>query len=142
LFCAAPVLIQPIGVSTPTPVIDLSAARKLRRAVFWPQSSNIEWITAALETITWNDHGLQQISIYVDYREISRIAPNVEGTIGERTHRWWFDLDRLIVQFWESHSIRSELVCTAQRNEGPDMRACFERLLPEVTKKGLLEAVV
>ena len=61
-------ILFPVG-STSTPV-DLSDATRLKDVSFWVRSRNVDWITAALRTITPEHRDLRQISIYVCYTDV------------------------------------------------------------------------
>ena len=58
--------------------------------------------------------------------------------IGEQVFRQWFDLDRLLLRLWESHSIRTEAVGSSTVDT-EDVRAAFRCLLPEMTKRGVMD---
>lgn len=58
--------------------IDFSKATKLRDVAFRPGSSNVEWVTATLQTISPAHQNLRQISIYV---------PKVENAVLEGEYR-------------------------------------------------------
>ena len=60
---------------------------------------------------------------------------NVRQAIGEANFEQWLNLDRLLVQFWESRSIRPKVVC-AKLREGRDWAGC---LLPEITGRGIID---
>jgi hypothetical protein len=67
---------------------------------------------------------------------------NVNWAIGDVTYGQWSDLDRLLVQLWESHPIRSMAVVFTKRvGESKKMRDRVGRLLPEITKKGEIDNV-
>jgi len=51
----------------------------------------------------------------------------------------WLDLDRLLVQFWESHSTCPEVICTTQEGERQNTRDFVEFLLPELTRRGMVD---
>jgi len=54
--------------------------------------------------------------------------------------REWNDVDQLLVQFWTSHSIRPQVVyVTGIRGE--DMRDYAPSLLPQLTRRGLVDLV-
>ena len=56
----------------------------------------------------------------------------IEGQIfGE-----WSDLDHLLAKLWESHSIRPKVICST-----PEMRDPVESLLPEITKRGIIDLI-
>lgn len=79
--------------------IDLSKATKLKDAVFFLTSPNVEWITVALQTITPEHRHLRQISIRVLYNlaltEVGADIRQVIPTIGEPFLDQWLCLDRL-----------------------------------------------
>ena len=76
------------------------------------------------------------------YAHISRSidSSNIIHAIGETTYRAWLELDRLLAQLSESHSIRPEILCdvpvSVYRKEA---RGSMEILLPELMKRGLVE---
>jgi hypothetical protein len=110
--------------------IDLSKATKLKDVVFRLVSWSVEWITIPLQTITPEHQDLRQITIHVLYRLTT--DANAVRTIGE-----WTDLDLLLVKLWESRSIRPRVEGVAEQ----DMRSCVERLLPEITRRGIVDLV-
>ena len=82
----------------------------------------------ALQTV--KSKNLQQIT--VQSQEVGHGMPNVE----EKFLQEWQDLDRLLVQFWTSHSIRPKLVDSSERLKNRTLT-----LFPELTKRGLLDVV-
>jgi len=121
---------------------NLSKATKLRDAVFRPESENIEWITATLQTITPEHRELRQISIYMPYYlSRYRVGANIRQSVGGAAFGRWLDLDRLLVQFWESHSIRPRVGCVRLGEEGRSIEYCIGCLLPEITKRGVVDPV-
>jgi hypothetical protein len=123
-----------VGDHTPTSIVDLSGAPKLRDAVFRSGPLQIEWIITALRTVTRKTQGLQQISIFIHNMSIARI--------GGRIYQHWLDLDRLLVQLWESDSIRPKVIdATATLKDEQQMRVWFGCLLPEATKRGVVDLV-
>ena len=125
----------------PTP-IDLSKATKLRDAVFRLASPTITWIIMALQTITSKHRDFQQISIHFphNYTLIDIPDPGTNIFTGA-TYRQWSDLDRLLVQFWESRSIRPKVIRSTPSKENSAMGECIEYLLPEITRRGILDLV-
>ena len=113
---------------------NLSKATKLGEAVFRLGSLGAEWITTILKTITPKHRDLQHISIYMP-RYLPPIDTDfhVRRTVGEETYRQWLDLDRLLLQFWESRSIRPKV----ER----DTRYYIECLLPAVAGGGMVDMV-
>ena len=50
----------------------------------------------------------------------------------------WSNLDSLLVQLWESRSIRSKVVCSQAKDGAEDWLGC---LFPEMTKRGFIGLV-
>ena len=116
--------------------INLSKATKLKDVVFQLESRGVKWVIAALRTITPKHRDLRQIIIDVSFNVVLLGAgANVPQAIGETNYRQWLDLDRFLVQFWESHSIRPKFTSATER----DMGKRFRRLLPEITKRGIID---
>ena len=68
---------------------------------------------------------------------------NVRETVGEVGRGQWLDLDRLLVQFWESRSIRPTVIYTTP--EGGEQYMCVKDwvrcLLPGVTGREVVDFV-
>ena len=127
--------------SVSTSTIDLSVAPRLRDVTFWAVSSSIEWITVALETVTQKVQGLQRITIHLYDSKIETSGPGVWGTAEERIREQWRSLDHLLVQLWESHSIRPRVEGSSLRDER-EVRDVFWGFLPEITKRGIVDIVI
>ena len=67
----------------------------------------------------------------------ARVGTDVGQTIGERIHGQWLDLDRLLVQLWESRSIYPNVIHTEMRMERQGVTDYAEYLLPELTMSGI-----
>ena len=122
---------------------DLSKATKLGDVSF-RGSLNVGWITMALQTVTPKHRDLRQISVTIyTWAPVSVVAGDVRLFIGETKCGQWSELDLTLVQFWESHSICSKVICTGPEGEGrPDqMRSWMTYLLPEMTKRGIIDLV-
>ena len=99
--------------------VDLSKATKLKDVVFRPGPQRIEWVIVALQTITSKHQDLRQIIIHIPYGlTLTGISANVGQPIAKVRYEQWLGLDRLLVQFWESRSIRSKLVPTKEPGTG------------------------
>jgi len=101
---------------------------------------SIEWITMALKTITPEHQDLRRISIYLA-PHMTCIGPDAKRSLGEATSRRWSDLDHLLVQFWESRSIRPRVGCERQGENRQNTEYRFGCLLPEITKRGIVDPV-
>jgi len=95
----------------------------------WTRSS-AQWIITTLQTV--ESKNLQRINICQ--------AIVLPKEIEEMVCQEWHDLDRLLVQFWTSHSIRPEVTYVAQKG-GEDLRDHAPSLLPELTRRGLVDLV-
>jgi len=89
---------------------------------------SVQWITTTLQTV--KSKSLQHITIYPAF--------SIPETIEEAVHQEWQDLERMLVQFWTSHSIRLQVTA---RNEGKNPGDHVPSLLPELTKRGLVGPV-
>ena len=119
--------------------INLSEATKLRDVVFRPESLSIKWITAALQTAVPKHRELQKISICIPYN--STFPDSVKAIKRSATYGEWMDLDRLLVQFWESRSTSPKVISMAWEGRKRDMRGYAECLLPELTKRDVIDLV-
>ena len=110
------------------PWLDLSKLTKLKDVVF--ECPDIQRITMTLRTT--ESTNLEQITIIypIDFGQV----------IVESAYREWKDLDRLLLQFWVSHSIRAK-IRYEQRNEGRDLRDVAPRFLPELTRRGVVDLI-
>ena len=121
--------------------LDLSGALKLRDVTLRLNSVSVEWVTATLQTITSKSRDLQQISIYVPYY-LTYVGDDIRQTVADRFLREWWDLDRLLAQFWEYRSIRPMVMRPMPDEEELEERDFLEGLLPETTGRGIVDLVV
>ena len=114
-----------------TPLIDLSKATKLKDMEFRGRdSTSIRWITVALQTV--KSKNLRQITIHSPL--------TIPDPAGEVARREWQDLDHLLVQFWTSNSIRSQVMYEPEEGR-KDITDHASSLLPELTRRGLVDLV-
>ena len=98
----------------------------------------------ALQTITSKHRDLWQISIHVPH---DLTYPDLDMDVGriirEEICREWSGLDRLLVQFLESHSIRPRIVYPTLKEEKQSvyMRDIIGCLLPEITGREIIDLV-
>jgi len=116
--------------------LNFSKVTKLREVVFRPESKNVDWITMALQTITPSHRDLRQISVYVPFH-LTRA--NVGQGIGEVPLGSWSDLDCLLVQLWESRSIRPRVGYARQEWQGQSAEYSIGCLFSEATKRGIID---
>lgn len=64
---------------------------------------------------------------------------SVGQVVREEFHEQWLELDWLLVQLWELHSIRLRLMHEVVAEDERD--DCYGFLLPEMTKRGILDLV-
>ena len=119
-----------------SPLSDLSKATKLNDVTFRLGSWSVKWIVRVLQTITTEHRDIQQISIRIPFFLTFVRVPM--RTIEERAPGQWPGLDHFLVQLWESRSIRPRVVYTARR----DMRDLAGRLLPEISKRGIIDLIL
>ena len=123
--------------------IDLSKAKGLGHVDFWPGLPNVGWITAALQTITPNHQDLRHISIHM-WQILTFVSTGEnKRTMEEQVLGQWLELDRFLIKFWESHSIRPKVVCMdkGSKEKQVRMRNSMGCLLPEATKRGIVDLV-
>ncbi|KAF9644799.1 hypothetical protein BDM02DRAFT_841941 [Thelephora ganbajun] len=126
------------SVHTSLTSINLSKATKLRAATFRALSLSVAWITMALQTISPRHQDLRQISIHACHDlALATIDANMMQSFGGQ----WLDLDRLLVQLWESRSIQTKLMHVTPVQETQDMGEQVGRWLPEATERGIIDLV-
>jgi len=129
-----------------TTSLDFSNALHLNRVVFRAGILSIVWMTLALETITPAHRDFHHITTHVSEHLPSIANPtNLRETLGESFYGKWMDLDRLLVQFWESRGIRPKVGCNVSKKGNVAMfeyiGCLLPEILPEITKRGIVELV-
>jgi hypothetical protein len=104
---------------------------------FLLNSWSVKWIIPTLQTLTPKHRDLRQIAIKISTIASSYVDLNLSWTIEEASYEQWLDLDRFLVQFWESRSIRPKIVSVAELRMGDHI----QRFLPEVKRSGILDLV-
>jgi len=99
--------------------------------MFLCRRSRIHPIVTALQTV--ESKNLQRITVRL-------YTVTTEDPVEEMVRQEWLDLDRLLVRFWTSHSIRPRLMYEPVPG-GKDMRDYAPGLLPELTRRGLVDLV-
>ena len=98
----------------------------------------------ALQTITSKHQDLRQISIHVPH---DLTHPDLDMDVGriirEEICGEWSGLDYLLVQFWESRSIRPRIVYPTLKEEKRSvcLRDSIGCLLPEITGREIIDLV-
>lgn len=123
-------------------LVDLSKTTRLKGVSFRVDYlRHVDWITMELQSLTPKHHDLQQISIELPYNMTFAVSgANIVQTISDENYGQWLDLDRILVRFWESHSIRPVMKYPRPKPM-QSMRVCIESLLPEATRRGIMEMV-
>ena len=74
----------------------------------------------------------------INLRQITIRSSTTTGKpIVESAYQGWQDLDRLLLQFWTSHSIRPKIVGEG----GYILGHLVQRLFPELTRRGIVDLV-
>ena len=129
-LCLIDTLLPHSARSTATS-FDLSVATKLKHLTFKCAGPSIQWITVALRTV--ESKNLQGIALWPNTDVFAHIDMVTEPILQQ-----WYDLDRLLVQLWTSHSIRPK-VTYETGGRRMDMKDHVPHLLPELTKSGVVD---
>jgi hypothetical protein len=135
------------GTVRPLPhfFINLSKATKLEDVAFTcPQSP--QWVASTLRTITSDHRNFRQISLSYGNRHLNtyHITPHGFQTLmGDADYQGWLKLDRLVVELWESHSVRLRVLYGGPASSAsmPGTKFCMESLFPETTVKGVVDPI-
>jgi hypothetical protein len=106
---------------------------------------NPRWAATTLRTVTRDNKNLQQLSLDVDLgsygSDVDSNEPDVIlYDIGEACYQGWLELDSVLAQLWESHSIRTQIeyeVPASWTDGGAGRR--MQKLLPETTSRGIVD---
>ena len=125
--------LSPLDHPYTTPV-DLSKAKRLVKVFFVPWANSVEWVTLALQTITFTHQDPRELSINVFYYKF--LVTDARQVVEESAYGEWLRLDAILVQLVDSRSICFTIHSGAQREE---IYGHLGYLLPEMTKKGTIE---
>ena len=106
--------------------LDRSKATRLKDLSFRCKGLGVCWVA-----MTLSSKNLQRVTI----------KPNVStfaDGIGETIYWEWLDLDCMLVQLFTSFSIRPQVTCERVLR-GEDISHSSPRLLPEATRRGLVQ---
>ena len=123
--------------------IDLSRATRLRDARFECGDLSAKWIIVALQTVTSKHGALRQIGICIYGLILNDPGADIRQMVGDAVYGEWLDLDRLLVRFSELRSIRLKFRydgMSADREK--ETINCSSYLLPEMTKRGMIDLEV
>ena len=122
-------------------MFDLPKSVRLKDLALRVISERVGWIAMELRTITPGHRELRKIAIRV-HLATGSTDPDLRHTIQEEILGQWSELDHVLAQLWESHSIRSKIICfsppTSTENNAKE---CVGWLLPTVTRRGILAPV-
>ena len=98
-----------------------------------------QWITMALRTIPYGHRNLQRISIDISMLGVLMVGfldpANFLRVIGETNSSMWLEIDQLLGQLYESHSICLEVL--SQFMEAERVPRYMEPLLPKTMARGM-----
>jgi len=114
-------------------------ARRLKDVIFYLGSPDVGWITTALQTITPEHRDLRQITFKVPNSLTFNVSTDDGEIIEEVIHGQWLDLDRLLIQFLESSSVRPRVMRVVSKGGSGDTKDHIGCLLPGLTKKGVID---
>ena len=118
-------------------LIDLSKATKLKDVIFNLDWLSVAWVSSTLKTITSRHRDLREVLIEVHALSDPTVWPTDAADVEDEIWEEWEDLDRTLVQLWESHAVRAKIKYYSGKRE--ESREFMEDLLPEVTKRGIVE---
>lgn len=131
---------------SPTQWIDLSKATKLKEGEFVCHLDP-KWIAGSLRTITHNHRDLKWIRIDIPHA-FDRSGSGLNDLIrlthaaGEGVYQRWLELDRILAQLQESHSIRLTVYYDPPTGMSrARVRGYMSNLLPVVMTRGIVELV-
>ena len=94
------------------------------------------WVLATLQTVTRDHGGLERITLIMTSWQGLSANHYIMLAVEETVRYGWSELDRLLVQLCESHSIRLEIGHNLIRDpDGSKERSRMKVLLPEVMTK-------
>ena len=145
--CVPSVNLLPFSVGSESDPIDLSKALQLEDVALQSiNSSNVQWVSTTLQTVTADHRNLREVLLYAPCLHCGPASTpdhanpaDITHAIGGAAYRQWLEFDRLLARLWESHSIHLKVLCY-KRQDGTDCR-CANILLPEVTRRGMADLV-
>ena len=101
------------------------------------------WIIETLQTVTSNHKELKWVTLQaVSRRGLNEGCEGVKDAIGETSYRGWLELDQVLAQLCESHSVQLRVAYNLHVDmDGSKERDRMEVLLPEVMARGLVDLV-
>ena len=115
--------------------VNLSKATKLKEMVFtlWPQS---RWLINTLRTVTRDHKELEEITLDMRW-EYDSDQEGIMDAVGEAGYQEWLEVDHLLIQLCESHSIRLSLGLDAMGED--EERSPWNILLPGVMARRVVD---
>jgi hypothetical protein len=130
----------------PSSAIHLTKATKLK-SITIVHYTNPRWVAKTLRAIARSHKDLQRISLHapflLDAPEFNPAKPaNFRHVMGEAAYAGWLELDRLLIQLWESCSIHPEVhYSTPQSVSEENAIGCMKSLFPEATARGSIRLI-
>ena len=120
-------------------LIDLSKATKLKDVTLHFQYLSVAWVASTLKTITSRHRNLREVAIKGQALSDSTDWPANAAAVEDDMCEQWVDLERTLIQLWESHRICAKVKYYSWKGE--ESRELMENLLPEATKRGIVGLV-
>ena len=112
--------------------IDLSKVARLKDVTLHFEDLSVAWVASTLKTITSGHRDLREVSI-------KGLAPINAAAVEDDMRGEWVNLERTLIQLWESHAICAKVKYYS--GKGEESRELMEDLLPETTRRGIVELV-
>jgi hypothetical protein len=116
-----------------------SKVARLKDVTLYFKDLSVAWVASTLKTIASGHRDLREVSIkgqaFSDSTDWPTDAADVEDDIREE----WVNLERTLIQLWESHGVCTKVMYHSRRRE--ESRELVEDLLPEATKRGIVGLV-
>lgn len=121
--------------------VNLDKAKKLKHVAFicWLRPG---WIITTLRTIT-HDHGeLERITLMISSPRGLYGHEDAKYAVKEGVYQEWLELDHLLAQLCESHSIRVKVLYNLRVPvDGGEQKSRINVLLPEIMTRGMVDLV-
>ena len=121
---------------------NLSKTTKLKAValIWWLRPG---WILETLRTVTRDHKDLEWVTLQaVSGRGLNERCEGVKDAIGEAAYREWLELDQVLAELCESHSVQLRVAYNLHVDmDGSKERDGMEVLLPEVMARGLADLV-
>ena len=117
-------------------LIDLSKATKLEDVTLHFEDLSVAWVASTLKTITSGHRNLREVSIEGRALSDSTDWPANAAAVDDDMREQWAELERTLIQLWESHAIHAKVNYYSRKRE--ESRELMGDLLQEATKRGIV----